>query len=373
MFLTLVLQPSPATMPKETKMSRTLSDLFTSQRDIPCQGSLVLDRRRIARAFRPEHQLYGVFNPSIHYRPESGDFLLLLRASTFTSCPDDIELPPPYHGVVYSAAVDEKGNVSEVALVNLPYETMRHCSGTLPQRNNGVEDPRAVAWRGEMWAVGNCNGDRSVHPCSPRMCLWKLRSPRDTFLHLIPPREISSTAHPQKNWAPFVWNDALYFEYSVNPRIILACDIATGDTKVVSKDVYPFPELSGGAAAVLLSERFSEREYFLNIAHRWDDASPELKSMKWGELRQYTRNYHHYFYLFEAHPPFGIVAVSHPFKLANDPERIQFAAGIAHTPRQNEIVVSYGKGDCDSALAFYSLPDVVAAMTPVTPIHPPQA
>ena len=323
-------------------------------------NSFIIDRKELRSKLLPEHQLYGVFNPSIIYRPYNKDYVIFFRVSSFVSCSDNINLSPPYHSVIYQGILDEKNRVSNLELVDLPYETMKYCTGGDPQPNNGVEDPRVFLFRKELWVAANANGSRKTHECVPLMCIWKMSDPRNTFRYIKTPRSLGSDNQSQKNWAPFEWNGELLFEYSVNPHIILRTNIESGKTIIIykSEDTNK-PKLSGGGAAIAVY--IGKRKYFLNIAHLWLPVGNWLEIFKsyYSEGRMYNRDYYHYFYLFEAEPPFRIVFMSDAFKIAGGSEKVQFAGGCTYNSDQNKIVISYGKKDCDTAFAFYDIKDIL--------------
>nr|QBK86441.1 MAG: hypothetical protein LCMAC102_02360 [Marseillevirus LCMAC102] len=330
------------------------------EQNIKHVSSFVINRKELRSKLLPEHQLYGVFNPSIIYRPHNKDYVILFRVSSFVSCSDNINLSPPYHGVIYQGILDEKNRVSNLKLVDLPYETMKYCTGGDPQPNNGVEDPRVFLFRKELWVAANANGNRKKFPCVPLMCIWKMSDSRNTFRYLKTPKSLGSDNQSQKNWAPFEWNGMLLFEYSVNPHIILRANIENGETYIFCKSENTTkPTLSGGGAAITVY--IGKRKYFLNIAHLWLPVSDWLEMFKsyYNEGRLYNRDYYHYFYLFEAEPPFRIVFMSDAFKIAGGNEKVQFAGGCTYNSDQNKIVISYGKKDCDTAFAFYDIKDIL--------------
>ena len=57
--------------------------------------------------------------------------------------------------------------------------------------------------------------------------------------------------------------------------------------------------------------------------------------------------------------------MSYPIKLGNCYRGMcdtQFAVGMCHIPEKNQIVISYGENDCESALAFYNVDDIFATL-----------
>lgn len=68
-----------------------------------------------------------------------------------------------------------------------------------------------------------------------------------------------------------------------------------------------------------------------------------------------TTGYLHFFYTFEASPPFRIVNMSSLFKLDKS-ETIQFVSGLSQF--NNSIYVSYGVNDCSNRIAHYDINDI---------------
>ena len=74
--------------------------------------------------------------------------------------------------------------------------------------------------------------------------------------------------------------------------------------------------------------------------------------------------YKHFWYTFEAAPPFRIVGVSSPFTLPTQlPKRppIQFATGLLLNAHTHEIVVSFGEMDCHASIARFALDATLAS------------
>jgi hypothetical protein len=309
----------------------------------------------------PQHRYHGMFNPGI-CATEGGNFDVLLRVSSFCACSGAFKGSPPYSATVYRATMSPEGRLSELNIVPLPYDTLRQCtnSATGSQKNNGVEDPRIFVFKGERWGAANCNG---VDKCIPKMCIWKLSDPSSTFKILNPPKEYTSRYRAEKNWSPFEHGGRLLFEYLVNPHIIFECNTETGDCTFVSKTKCPtdIPELWGNAPPI----RINNDEY-LGLCHRWLPTSVFMRSMGrlFGDGRPYSRNYLHYFYIFEASPPFKIKSITNAFKLGDADEKVQFACGMCRDDKDS-IVVSYGENDCDAKIAAYKLKNILALMATV--------
>jgi hypothetical protein len=152
---------------------------------------------------------------------------------------------------------------------------------------------------------------------------------------------------PQKNWMPFTYNNRLFFEYSIQPHVILSCDLDSsecGEAYCTIMESNAFPEhLHGGAPPLRLNER-----YFLGVGNS--------QHLYWFQDRYYAA----VFYLFEAKPPFHVVKVSSPVRVQSRAERIQYICGLAFGEDKQSLVLSIGICDCDNRFALVSLDQVLA-------------
>ena len=68
--------------------------------------------------------------------------------------------------------------------------------------------------------------------------------------------------------------------------------------------------------------------------------------------------YKHFWYAFEAHPPFAVLGASTPFTLPSQlpvTPSIQFATGLLYRPGARDLLVAYGEVDCHASLARFPL------------------
>ena len=161
----------------------------------------------------------------------------------------------------------------------------------------------------------------------------------------------------EKNWAPFAWRGALYAEYSLEPRLVLAINEESGEgtpllpmtsAPAVRAWVRKLGPVSGGTPAVELPDC----DCFLALAH------VKLFKKKGSRTATSTMMYKHFWYAFEARPPFSVLGTSLPFTLPSQlptTPSIQFATGLLFRPATRELVVSYGELDCHATLARFPL------------------
>ena len=206
--------------------------------------------------------------------------------------------------------------------------------------DNGIEDPRIFQFKNEYWGMANCLGYKDQkYKCVNTMCLFKLNNPKKTFRLLYHPENPKLI---QKNWSPFVYNDKLYCEYTIEPHVIYEINPETGTISGIinSNNNYKFEinggRLSGGTPPILISH-FREQLY-LSIGHV-----------------RILNSYYHFFYIFQIHPPFNIIGSSEIFKLDNK-ERIQFVSGLSIDG--DELYISYGINDKYNKISTFNIYDI---------------
>jgi predicted GH43/DUF377 family glycosyl hydrolase len=248
----------------------------------------------------------------------------------------------PSYSYPYRIFLDEDGTINKLERIELNYNNLKAC--TYNYRGvyaNGIEDPRLFIFKGEEWVIANCLGSSSQpHPCVNAMCLFKLSSPQETFRILSPPDGVNPL-QPQKNWAPFEWDGRLLCEYTLDPHDILEIDINTGLTEKIftggtnNIDISKGHSLRGGAPPILIGD------IYIGIGHTRGPGNPD---------------YYHFFYTFEAQPPFTIIKISKHFKLETS-NLIQFVAGLSLY--ENKIYISYGVSDRTNRISCYNIDEII--------------
>ena len=170
----------------------------------------------------------------------------------------------------------------------------------------------------------------------------------------------------EKNWCPFSVGGQLYFEYSVNPHIILACDLHSNsielafhnEAKRLPFHVEGVGPLRLSTPAVLLNDG-GKGETFLGAFHAVRDG-----------------DYYSAFYQFSTRPPFEIIAIStSPVLWPEDADdiswrnlgwRILFMQSL-EVDESGDRALMYG-GDNDHACIRIDmkLSTILAGMAPVT-------
>lgn len=293
----------------------------------------------------------ALYNMSV--RKTSDGFSGIIRGSSWNGC--SAHNTPPAFSNAYYINIDDNGLVRDLYLLELDYHKFTNCRKYISDvYANGLEDPRIFMFKGEDWVIANCLGSPDqLYPCVNTMCLFKADSPKETFKLLSPPEGIDPKQR-QKNWSPFEYDGQLYCEYELEPHTIFHIDTETGKTKKVYT--------SGQATSLITSEtslRGSTPPILLTNTTA-DESLPDKFYLAVGHTRTIlTSDYLHFFYIFDAEPPFKMIKISSRFKL-NGNERIQFAAGLSEY--EDTIYISYGVSDCSNRISYFTINDILSMM-----------
>lgn len=277
-----------------------------------------------------------LYNLSVHKTKDG--YSGVARGSNYGGC--QLYNSGPLFSYTYYVKLNNNGDVLETKLVNLDYQNMVSCKAKFTFSSNGTEDPKVFRYRGEQWVIANVLG----HPgqtdvCANAMVIYQINAPKETFRIIAPPSNVNPK-QTQKNWSLFQYHNDIYCEYSIRPHVILKLDMKTGTTIEIARtgkkgiDVTDYHSLRGGANAIKVI--LKDKEYYLNVGH---------------VASGHPCDYKHFFYIFNASPPFDVLAISDIYKL-DFKARIQFAAGISE--HDDYIYVSYGISDCHNRIAVYS-------------------
>jgi len=205
----------------------------------------------------------------------------------------------------------------------------------------GPIDLRLFAWRGELWCVGYiaeptpgrrwlnqmlARIDRSG-PASYCLADWRVLTPAGPRAH-------------EKNWMPATSGDDLRFIYLCDPTRVLDDDahvVSETVPRVAAEDFRGGSQavsFDGGWLALIHQVAFQEargRQYFHRFV--WFDES-------WG-LRRVSR---HFFFRAKG---------------------VEFAAGLAWRPKEQQLLISFGVQDAESWIASVSADEVLRSLEDV--------
>lgn len=211
----------------------------------------------------------------------------------------------------------------------------------------------------EVWYNGYQRRDMYLAELSLKSGRYVLGKP----VKLVNPKKYNNII--QKNWVPFVWNNLLYFSYSISPHDVMLPNLETGNVvtsfETSSYCAWRFGALRGGTPAVLVDGQY------LAFFH-----SAEMTSSmaSWGEKLW------HYFmgaYTFSAEPPFEITGMT-PFPIigkgfyshVNYNKRVIFPGGFVASG--SNIYVAYGKDDWEIWIATLDKKILMESILPVITI-----
>ena len=233
------------------------------------------------------------------------------------------------------------------------------------------EDPRVFFYRGRIFIIFNDN----INIVNPSVIerrdmyiveLFMLgeRFSLSSSLKLVH-QEKYNTQWWQKNWAPFEWNDKLFFIYSIRPHRIISPNLMDGQcyfSYETTADIrWNWGELRGSSPPLDLGDG----EY-LSFFH---SAIGALSDVSLGVERW------HYFmgaYTFSSEPPFQVTKII-PFPLiapgfytvSDSFKRVIFPGGCIMSDAH--IYVTYGKDDREMWVATLDKKALLENLKPVNP------
>lgn len=271
------------------------------------------------------------FNPSI-IEYEDG-YLLTFRYSVSPSV-------FPWISEIGVVLLDNNFNInSPVSMLN------PHCYSK-KNINCQAEDARIFKYQGKLFLAYNDNMDE-INPTPQKR--------RDMFIaEIVPNNDKFEIKEPtklvykekmkslwQKNWVPFIYQDSLYFGYSISPHETLEFNLK-GDLLKKHKESthsrWTLGHLRGGTPAILVDDEY--------LAFFHSSVTMRTKSSNYKRMLHYFMGA----YTFSSKPPFNITKMT-PGPIVN-PEfyhsnhghkRVIFPGGFV--VNGDNIYIAYGKDD----------------------------
>lgn len=311
---------------------------------------------------------YKAYNPSV-VKVRNG-FLYTYRVSNFTNCKSasmfsnpftNVKLTAPTDGFDSKLMIKYEGRNAEIKLAK-PVGNSVNCS-------SGLEDVRPIVIGDQVILTGSMRTGRN---CMSEMWLAKLSI--NALIELVPhmakhtitlnsndavklrmtdPNDtigVDKQIVPEKNWMPFEKDGALHFVYSVNPHIVLRCNLETGDcAKIAESYNEKVPKTIRGGGQV---------KYYKG---QW---------LGIGHTRQTTNSYVSHFYTFSDDDNFTVTGVTPPFAFDDQEDTIktliQFAAGLEFREDTQDdgsikttALVTYGEQDCVSKVCEIPVDEII--------------
>jgi len=282
------------------------------------------------------------------------------RLSNFTTC----------KGAMPQLWYRQKGNVLNSTFIRAPSGALfqidyPHQAGpTCPQ---GIEDMRAIVNKNSLFLIGN---EASGSACRRRMVMFEMpldklqvkgKHAKPHLLSLVDRFKLEAEfghERDQKNWMPFLVDHELHFVYSINPHVILKWQKDGPCVKVAETKNKKLPDnLRGGSQVIEVRKSHSNlpaEDLYLAVVH----------------TRDRVHEYSTYFYAFERKYPYAVKHITKGFVIDQNKsktKRIQFAAGLARSLRQDShyLEVSYGEHDCTSNMFVIKEEDVLRSLQSV--------
>lgn len=302
------------------------------------QSGIVTKVTRVTLPGIPHH-----YNSSLTLDPE-GDFFLFYRH----------DLPYGKDPYKFNSYIGVSKLDSAFSCTTSPIST-----SLIPSEYS--EDPRALLWGGGIYLsyndeIPHIMGGRSIHITKLSHSLTPSDNRYNLDLCLKP---------VEKNWAPFLHNDEVYFEYSINPHKIIKWNQESNiiehqlsHERGIRRSIEwerKWGILRGGTPAQLVGNEY------LSFFH----SSFRELGVNWYVMGAYT---------FEAEPPFRITKISKapiifkgiydtpPSHTAPKNLRSLFPAGFVIDG--DEIHVSCGENDCATKIISFNKEKLLESLSP---------
>jgi len=207
----------------------------------------------------------------------------------------------------------------------------------------GVEDARLIELR-DRWVVSGTVRDRNDEwRCEMALVDVDGDHASSSLRVLAAP----FGERDEKNWMPFIFQGQLRFVYSLQPTVVLGCDVRTGEVNEVSRQ--PAPDWASGLRGG--SQGLAIGDGYLFVAHE----------VEWSAGQ---RDYVHRLVYLNAE--WQIDAASPTFRFLAP--GVEFCAGIA--PVGDDLLLSFGSEDRAAYLARAPLKQLVGLLEPVGGVSP---
>ena len=294
----------------------------------------------LRRLVDKEDKSWSAFNPSIGIS-ETGLLAVAIRSSNY------VVLPHGELSVTSGAKIRNRVWFAELSdkfeLKNLRQIDFSRCGRDFPR---GIEDPKLL-WRDKQWVITGVAMETDIPKARNCICYLDKKAEYVTRVDIIPGYE---TLRPEKNWMT-AYKKPKNFDYVYDGNGIVRGDEVIhrlNDNKHLSA-------LRGNAHLWELDDGT-----YLGVMHTLTvTKSKEYIPSRFMTVDNVQKCYHHRFVRFNNDG--WAIATSPPFIFIS--EGIEFAAGIV--AKDDEYVISFGKDDVSSHLAFIDKSKVHAMMKSV--------
>lgn len=293
------------------------------------------------------NEIFYVFNPSIILL--DNNIFVVARLSSSSNCKHTLN--HSYNQLIENNTnvfdPDYKKNSSLLIsfYLNSP-STFNIFNNYITDQNNyinlGMEDPRIFIFQNEPWIYFHYRGFQN-NTFKHLPAIFKMSTPQN-IIYLYYENMTTS----EKNWMPFEFDNKLYFEYSINPHIILECNTSTGKCTFIAihNFINPLQKHIGGGAP---SQLITTKQCYLGIGHTRSDHPHIIRK--------------NFFYTFDPTPPFNITGMSKEFDIESSDNSIEFVSGLIVS--NNTVILSAGIQDCYSVIIKYNIDSVFNLIQPI--------
>jgi hypothetical protein len=192
----------------------------------------------------------------------------------------------------------------------------------------GQEDCRLFDFQNEDWLICSITDGNCFHTC--QMAIGQIEKDRKSVTQLTPlinPNPLKK----EKNWLPFVYDNAIHAIYTYEPLTIYKIDKEKGSYKIAFQTDSKFDcsRFSGSAGPIPFDDGYLVLVHELIITDK--------------------RNYLHRF--LHLNKNFEITKISPLFYFKS--KGIEFPCGMTWNHEETEVIVSFGKEDKEAYLAIF--------------------
>jgi hypothetical protein len=300
---------------------------------------------QIRRLIDPADQTWSATNASIGYSKKEG-YAVTLRSSNYVIMPSGeyrvtTGTPSTIKSRIYFSKLKKDFTIEELHLIDVSKLDINI--------DRGLEDPK-LYWRDGSWHFTCVVMEEGTYPRA-RMATCRLEYKNKKYVakDLVVYAGIDS-ARPEKNWMlPYEPNPNFDFVYGPNA--------IWKDGKVVylATDATGISALRGNSNLHLLKDGT-----YLAVTHRmFGKSTSTWVPQTFGTVNVYLRRYVHYFTQIDNTGK--IIAMSKGFNFFE--HGVEFAAGLVE--HKDDFVISWGKKDISSHIAFLPKDTVFKSLTPI--------
>lgn len=295
---------------------------------------------------------YRTYNPSVF--SYKNDILYTARLSNYTLCTDirnkgpnvnkDLNWRSKTHS--YTFIFNTKG---DIRYINIGDNSKKQCV-------QGNEDARPFVYKDNIFLFSTALSKNIEGNCRNQMWLSKIKSiDLDSEKNILYPTNVLLNISfdqnlNQKNWMPFVSGDDLLCVYSVNPHIILKCNIDSGDCQKIAETFNSrLPNNIRGGSQAVYYKMPDGSDRFIAVTHKYEGI--------------YTSQ----IYTFSTSHPYQIIEYADNFIIGENVSAyhyVQFVSGLAIV--DDHAIITYGEEDCHARYSKIPMDTILKLLKPVS-------